>query len=118
MRISDWSSDVCSSDLFVIGCLGQADARPFCRKRALLDAARAIVSPSLARDCPPLEFLKAGPGQPEPTHVADRPVLDVPPCRRSTLLGPERVLSTVDELFVVGLDVNNEFLAAIGRAHV
>src|SRR3546814_9017365 len=61
MRMSDWSSDVCSSDLIGFGKIGQALAHAFARKdidvtvasrrppEALAPQARAIVPTVVAR---------------------------------------------------------------------
>src|SRR3546814_1648032 len=48
MRISDWSSDVCSSDLFDVGSLFRSEGlvRPQARRvRRRIDAARLVPAP-------------------------------------------------------------------------
>src|SRR3546814_6669319 len=51
MRISDWSSDVCFSDLLLIACVRYAEAcsRPILSERHLPDVRFASLSQSLSR---------------------------------------------------------------------
>src|SRR3546814_19366773 len=45
MRISDWSSDVCSSDLYIKGSASPPDTRPAGRYRGRSSAGRALPWP-------------------------------------------------------------------------
>src|SRR3546814_20727457 len=111
MRISDWSSDVCSSDL-VVGRLGRLDAVDL----ALAEALRMLGCAARLRVGDEAGDRPAGPGQDADQSADDRAAQEVAlaaPGRRQGLRPPTAARGGGDLPVAVGTDERRSWKAGV-----